>query len=79
LLVAILFLPLFLLNFLKQTETTRFEKVFEFADAGGENSSRRSRSGGHHCYAGDACWTHYFLLRTSEPPAPQWGRGASAR
>src|SRR5450631_23270 len=38
----------FLLDFLKQTETTRSEKAFEFADARGQNSSRQSCSGGHH-------------------------------
>jgi hypothetical protein len=58
LLVAILFL----LDFLKQTATIRSEKVFEFADARRQNSSRGSRSGGHRCYACDACWTHISLL-----------------
>jgi hypothetical protein len=58
LLVAILFL----LDFLKQTETTRPEKVSEFADGHGQNSSRGSRSGGNHCGACDACWAHIFLL-----------------
>jgi hypothetical protein len=58
LLVAILFL----LDFLKQTETIRPEKFSEFADAHRQNSSRGSRSGGHHCCACDACWTHIFLL-----------------
>jgi hypothetical protein len=47
LLVAILFL----LDFLKQTETIRPEKVSECADAHRQNSSRGSRSGGHHCCA----------------------------
>jgi hypothetical protein len=58
LLVAILFL----LDFLKQTETIRSEKVSEFADAHRQNSSRGSRSGGHHCCACDACWAHISLL-----------------
>jgi hypothetical protein len=58
LLVAILFL----LDFLKQTETIRPEKVSEFADAQRQNSSRGSRSGGHHCCACDACWAHISLL-----------------
>jgi hypothetical protein len=58
LLVAILFL----LDFLKQTETIRFEKLFEFADAHCQNSSRGSRSGGHHCGACDAYWAHISLL-----------------
>jgi hypothetical protein len=62
LLVAILFLLLFLIDFLKQTETIRFEKFFEFADARRQNSSRGSRSGGHHCYACDACWAHISIL-----------------
>jgi hypothetical protein len=58
LLVAILFL----LDFLKQTKTIRFEKVSEFADAHRQNSSRGSRAGGHHCCACDACWTHISLI-----------------
>jgi hypothetical protein len=58
LLVAILFL----LDFLKQTETIRPEKFSEFADAHRQNSSRGSRPGGHHCCAGDACWAHISPL-----------------
>jgi hypothetical protein len=58
LLVAILFL----LDFLKQTETIRPEKFSEFADAHRQNSSRGSRSGGHHGCACDACWAHISLL-----------------
>jgi hypothetical protein len=58
LLVAILFL----LDFLKQTETIRPEKVSEFADAHRQNSSRVSRSGGHHRCACDACWADIFLF-----------------
>jgi hypothetical protein len=58
LLVAILFL----LDFLKQTETIRPEQFSEFADAHRQNSSRGSRSGGHHCCACDACWAHISLL-----------------
>jgi hypothetical protein len=46
---------LFLLDFLKQTKTNRFEKPSEFADAHRQNSSRGSRSGGYHCCACDAC------------------------
>jgi hypothetical protein len=45
LLVAILFL----FDFLKQTETIRPEQFSEFADVHRQNSSRGSRSGGHHC------------------------------
>jgi hypothetical protein len=58
LLVAILFL----LDFLKRNATTRSEKVFEFANARRQNSSRGSRSGGHHGYACDARWAHISLL-----------------
>src|ERR1700726_1828956 len=58
LLVAILFL----LDFLKQTETIRPEKFSEFADTHHQNSSRGSRSGGHHCCACDAGWAHISLL-----------------
>jgi hypothetical protein len=61
LLVAILFLLPFLLDFLKQTETIRPEKVSEFADPHRQNPSRGSRSGGHHCRACDACWAHISL------------------
>jgi hypothetical protein len=46
LLVAILFL----LCFLKQTETIRSEKSSELADAHRQNSSRGSGSGDHYCY-----------------------------
>jgi hypothetical protein len=53
---------LFLLDFLKQTQTIRHEKPSEFADAHGQNSSRGSRSGGHHCRACDTCWTHISLI-----------------
>src|SRR5881227_1008777 len=45
LLVAILFL----LCFLKQTETIRSEKSSELADAHRQNSSRGSGSGDHYC------------------------------
>jgi hypothetical protein len=58
LLVAILFL----LDFLEQTETIRPEKFSELADAHRQNSSRGSRSGGHHCRACDAYWAHISLL-----------------
>jgi hypothetical protein len=58
LLVAILFL----LNFLKQTKTIRFEKISEFADAHRQNSSRGSYSGGHDCCACQAYWAHISLL-----------------
>src|SRR6266851_5910020 len=58
LLVAILFL----LDFLKQTETIRSKKFSEFADAHSQNSSRGSRSGGYHCCACDAYWAHMSLL-----------------
>jgi hypothetical protein len=53
LLVAILFL----LDFLKQAKTIRFEKFSEFADAHRQNSSRGSRSAHHYC-ACDACRAH---------------------
>src|SRR5438132_1330125 len=58
LLVAILFL----LCFLKQTETIRSEKFSELADAHRQNSSRGSGSGDHYCCACDACWAHMSLL-----------------
>jgi hypothetical protein len=58
LLVAILIL----LNFLKHTETIRSEKFSELADANGQNSSRGSRSGGHHRCAYDAYRAHIRLL-----------------
>jgi hypothetical protein len=58
LLVAILFL----LDFLKQAETIRPENFRKFADARRQNSSRGSRSGGHHRCACDACWAHISLL-----------------
>jgi hypothetical protein len=53
---------LFLLDFLKQTETIRLEKSPKLADAHRQNSSRGSRSGGHHCGTCDACWAHISLL-----------------
>jgi hypothetical protein len=53
---------LFLLDFLKQTETIRPEKSSQFADAHRQNSSRGSGSGGHHCCAYDACWAHMSLF-----------------
>jgi hypothetical protein len=52
----------FLLDFMKQKQTIRHEKPSEFADAHRQNSSRGSRSGGHHCCACDACWTHISLI-----------------
>jgi hypothetical protein len=58
LLVAILFL----LDFLKQTKTIRFEEFSEFADARRQNSSRGSSSGGYHCCACDANWAHISLF-----------------
>jgi hypothetical protein len=64
LLVAILFL----LDFLKQTQTIRAEKFIhpekfsELGNAHSQNSSRGSRSGGRHCCAGYACWAHISLL-----------------
>jgi hypothetical protein len=59
--LSLLVVILFLLDFMKQTETIRPEKVSEFADVHRENSSRGSRSGGHHCCACDACWAHISL------------------
>jgi hypothetical protein len=53
---------LFLLDFMKQTQTIRFEKSPQLADAHGQNSSGGSGSGGHHCYARDACWTHISVI-----------------
>jgi hypothetical protein len=53
---------LFLLDFLKQTETIRPDKLSEFADAHRQNSSRESRSSGHHCCTYDACGAHISLL-----------------
>ena len=53
---------LFLLCFLKQTETFDFEKFSELADAHRQNSSRGSGSGDHYCGACDACWAHMSLL-----------------
>jgi hypothetical protein len=53
---------LFLLDFLKQTATIRAEKFSEFGDAYRQNSSRGSRSGGHHRCVCDACWAHIPLL-----------------
>src|SRR5262249_22617243 len=58
LLVAILFL----LCFLKQTETIRSEQFSELADAHRQNSSYGSGSGDHYCCACDACWAHMSLL-----------------
>src|ERR1700675_40318 len=58
LLVAILFL----LCFLKQTETIRSENFSELADAHRQNSSCGSGSGAHYCRARDACWAHMSLL-----------------
>src|SRR5260370_32793876 len=58
LLVAILFL----LCFLKQTETIRSEKFSELADAHRQNSSRGSGSGDYYYCACDACWAHMSLL-----------------
>jgi hypothetical protein len=57
LLVAILFL----LDFLKQTETIRSEKFSKSAYVHRQNSSRESRSGDHHGCACDACWAHISL------------------
>jgi hypothetical protein len=53
---------LFLLDFLKQTQTTRHEKSSEFAYARRQNSSRESRSRGHYYRACDACWAHISLM-----------------
>jgi hypothetical protein len=61
LLVAILFL----LCFLKQTETIRSKKFSELADAHRQNSSCGSGSGDHYCCACDACWAHMSLLISS--------------
>src|ERR1700736_3757981 len=58
LLVAILFL----LCFMKQTETIRSENFSELADAHRQNSSRGSGSGDHYCCPCDACWGHMSLL-----------------
>jgi hypothetical protein len=58
LLVAILFL----LRFLKQTETTRLEKFPELANAHRQDSPGRRCSGGHHGCAFDARWAHSSLL-----------------
>jgi hypothetical protein len=63
-LLCLLVAILFLLDFLKQTETIRFEKLFEFADAHRQNSSSGSRSGGHHRGACDAYWAQ---IPSSEP------------
>src|SRR5277367_88336 len=54
-------LLLLLLDFVKQTSTIRPEKFAEFVDVHRQNSSRGSRSGGHHCRACDAHWAHKFL------------------
>src|SRR5580658_8513945 len=58
LLVAILFL----LCFLKQTDTIHSEKFAELADTDCQNSSRGSGSGDHYCCVCDACWAHMSLL-----------------
>src|SRR5216683_2169951 len=63
LLVAILFL----LCFLKQTETIRPDQFSELADAHRQDSSRGSGSGDHYCCACDACWAHMSLLISSSP------------
>src|SRR5580704_15124171 len=54
-------LLLLLLDFLKQTETTRAKNFSELADPHHQNSSRGSRSGGHHCCACDAYRAHKHL------------------
>src|SRR5579862_1574005 len=61
-LVALLVAILFLLNYLKPTETTRSEKFSEFGNAQGQNSACGACSGGHHGCAGDTCRAHGFLL-----------------
>src|SRR5207245_10706180 len=66
LLVAILFL----LCFLKQTETIRSENFSELADAHRQNYSRGSVSGDHYCCACDACLPHMSILWTSTTSAP---------
>src|SRR6516162_8615575 len=53
---------LFLLCFLKQTETIRAEKFSELSDTHRQNSSRGSGSGHHCCCACDAYWAHMSLL-----------------
>jgi hypothetical protein len=53
---------------MKQTETIRSEKVFEFADAHRQNSSRGSGSGDHHCRACDTYWAHMSLFSTPIHP-----------
>jgi hypothetical protein len=53
---------LFLLNFLKQSETICVEQFSEIADAHRQNSSRGSRSGGNRRGVCDACWAHISLL-----------------
>jgi hypothetical protein len=52
---------LFLLDFLKQTETIRPEKFSEFADAHRQNFSGGSCAGSHHCCACNAYWAHISL------------------
>jgi hypothetical protein len=52
----------FLLHFLKQTQTIRFENSSAFGDAHRQNSSGGTGCGDHYCRAGDACWAHRSLL-----------------
>jgi hypothetical protein len=54
----------FLLCFIRQTETSGSEKLFELADARSQNSRRRSSSGEYYRCAFDACWAHMSLLQT---------------
>src|SRR6516225_5160 len=61
LLVVMSFLPCFV----KQTDTTRFEKSFEFADVDHDDSACRSDASNHHCCACDARWTHTCLQPSS--------------
>src|SRR6202162_3813509 len=60
--VSLLLAILFLLSFMKQTETIRSEKSPKLADAHRQNSSGGSGSGDDFCCACDTCRAHISLL-----------------
>jgi len=63
---------LFLLGFLKQTETIRSEKSSELADADRQNPSCGSGCGDHGRGACDACWAHISVLMNFKIWASAW-------